>query len=239
MIKFAGRRVAAALAVSLVIAALSASIAAANEFSAGLRTRTSADLDGLRGNQDIRTSPGTISGVGFNHITQMDVGSSGASFVAVGTYNGKGTSGHSQDCADDYDTGWSGYYDGEIAGVYFCQKFGDDNWHIGDAPAFRIQRGNDCFVGGNAGWGLNFAGSQRACLNSGASGAIFAAAGLEAQQSGTADRNIDVKYTSLDVSFNTGTGWSSFNRNGSSVDPNYSLTDVSNTAFNTFLAPLD
>lgn len=232
-----GSRAGAVLLLSLTLLVAFSSIAAANEFSAGLRTRPSADLDGLRGNQGIRTGPATVNGVGFNHITQMDVGSSGASFVAVGTYNGKGTSGHAQDCADDYDSGWSGYYDGEIAGVYFCQKFGDDNWGVGDSPAFRIER--DCPLGPNTRWGLYFAGTMRACIDSGSSGAIFADAGIEAQQSGTTDRNIDVKYTSLDVNFSSGGTWSSFNRNDSVVNPNYSLTDVSSTAFNTFLAPLD
>ena len=221
----------------ITLLALSSSAAAINEFSAGLRVRSSADLDGLRGNQGIRTNPGTVSGVSYVHPTQMDVGSPGDSFVAVGTYNGQGTSGNSQDCPNDYDSRWSGYYDGVIAGVYFCKKFGDDNWGVGDSPKFRIER--DCFNGPNAGWALYFAGSQRACIDSGASGATRAIAALEVVSSGGTDRNIDVKYTSLDVNFTGGNTWRSFNRNSSVVDPYYSLGDVSSTAFNTYLAPLD
>jgi hypothetical protein len=168
----------------------------------------------------------------------MDVGSPGASFVGVGTYNGKGSSAPGgQNCANDYDSKWSGYYDGEIAGTYFCQKFGDDNWGVGDSPVFRIER--DCNLGGNTLWGLYFAGSQRACIDSGASGATLVDVGIEAQQSGTTDRNIDVKYTSLDVNFTGGGAWSNFNRNDLIVDDNYSLADPSSTAINTYLAPLD
>lgn len=202
-----------------------------------MRVRSTADLDGLRGNQGIRTSPATVNGVGYNHITQMDVGSPGASFIAIGTYNGFGTSGHAADCPNDYDSGWSGYYDGELAGVYFCYKFGDDNWGVGDAPAFRIER--DCQLGPNVRWGVYFAGSQRSCLDSGASGATRAIAGIETQNSDSNDRNIDAKYTSVDVHFTGGSSWSSFSRNQAVVDPNYSLSDVSSTAFNTYLAPLD
>lgn len=236
-VRLRATRVLTLVSFSLLILLASAPALWANEFSSGIRLLSSADLDGFRGNQGIRTSPATVVGVGYFHPTQMDVGSQGASFVAIGTYNGSGTSGHDQDCPNDYDSGWSGYYDGSIAGVYFCRKFADDVWAVGDAPKFRIQR--DCQLGGGTGWGVYFGGSQRACLDSNASGAIGAVAALETLTSDTTDRNIDVKYTSLEVNFKGGTTWWSFNRTHERVDPNYSRTDVSATAFNTYLAPLD
>jgi hypothetical protein len=163
----------------------------------------------------------------------MDVGSLGASFVAVGTANGAGV----DNCANDYDSKWTGYYDGEIAGVYFCFDFGQDNWSAGDSPAFRIER--DCQLGPNVRWGLYFAGSQRACIDSGASGASRAVAAIEVISPNGGDRNVDVKYTSLDRSMTGSTSWVAFDNNDSRADPNYSFTRVSSTAVNTFLAPLD
>ena len=225
------------VALSLISLLLIAPSALSREFATGRRTASAADLDGLRGNQGIGTDPATVNGVGYNHITQMDVGSIGASFVAVGTYNGFGSSGATQNCDHDYDSRWSGYYDGEIEGVYFCQKFGDDNWGVGDSPAFRIER--DCNLGGNIRWGLYFAGSQRACINSGASGATRALAGIETQNSDSPDRNIDVKYTSLDVNKTGGGTWLAFNATDKFVDYDYRFDLVSSTAFNTYLAPLD
>lgn len=67
----------------------------------------------------------------------------------------------------------------------------------------------------------------------------MATATIEVVSSGGADRNVDVKYTSLNVNFNIGSAWSNFSHNVSSADPNYSFGAVSNTAFNTYLAPLD
>jgi hypothetical protein len=220
----------------MTVMALAGSATAVNEFSAGFRVRSTTDLDGVRGNQGIRTGPATVNGVSYVHPTQMDVGSLGDSFVAIGTYNGQGTSGGGADCPNDYDSGWSGYYDGVIAGVYFCFKFGDDNWSVGDSPTFRIER--DCQLGPNVRWGVYFAGSQRACLDSGASGATAAVASIEVVSSGGTDRNVDVKYTSLDVHF-VGGSWGSFSHNDTRVDPFYSFGAVSSTAFNTYLAPLD
>lgn len=208
------------------------SAAAVNEFSAGIRLSSGADLVGVRGNQGIRTNPGTVNGVVYVHPTQMDVGSIGASFVAVGTANGAGV----DNCANDYDPHWTGYYDGEIAGVYFCFDFGQDNWTTGDAPSFRIER--DCQLGGNVRWGLYFAGSQRACIDSGASGSSAAVAGIEVGSPDGTDRNVDAKYTSLDRRWSGGS-WVAFDNNSTRVDNNYSFTRVSNTAVNTYLAPLD
>lgn len=223
---------------SLIVVVALASSGAALEQAAGLRVTTG--LDGVRGNQGIRTNPATVNGVGYVHPTQMDVGSLGDSFVAIGTSNGAGTNvPGAQNCANDYDTNWSGYYDGEIAGVYFCQLFAQDNWGANTNPSFRIER--DCPLGGNIGWGLYFAGSQRACIDSGASGAAFAGAGLETTGSSTTDRNIDVKYTSLDVNFTGSSTWQVFDNNSSFADPNYTFARVccEGTAFNTFLSPLD
>lgn len=219
----------------MIVLAMPSGAAAVNEFSAGYRVRSTADLDGVRGAQGIRTSPGTVNGVAYAHPVQMDVGSQGTSFIGIGTYNGAGTT--DANCPNDYDAGWSGYYDGEIGGVYFCTKFADDAWVAGSSPSFRIER--DCQLGGNIVWGVYFAGTQRACLNSGAAGATKTGASLEVVSNDGADRNIDVKYTSLDVNFTSGSAWNTFSHNATYVDPNYSFGAVSNTAFNTFLSPLD
>lgn len=231
--RITGSRIGAMLLLTLTLfVAFASSAAAVNEFSVGVRSSSGADLVGLRGNQGIRTNPGTVNGVVYVHPTQMDVGSVGASFVAVGTANGAGV----DNCANDYDPHWTGYYDGEIAGVYFCFDFGQDNWTTGDSPHFRIER--DCQLGPNVRWGLYFAGSQRACIDSGASGASRAIVGIEVGSNNGADRNVDAKYTSLDRRWSGGS-WVAYDNTSSIVDPNYSFSRVSNTAVNTYLAPLD
>jgi len=228
-----GSRIGALLLSTLALLVAFASHAAAvNEFSVAFRISDGADLVGIRGNQGIRTNPGTVNGVVYVHPTQMDVGSLGASFIAIGTANGAGVA----DCADDYDPHWTGYYDGEIAGVYFCSDFGHDNWTTGDSPSFRIER--DCQLGPNVRWGVYFAGSQRACLDSGASGSSAGVAGIEVGSPDGTDRNIDAKYTSLDRKWSGGS-WVAFDNNSTRVDNNYSFTRVSNTAVNTYLSPLD
>ncbi len=121
--------------------------------------------------------------------------------------------------------------------MYFCRKFADDLWTVGDWPRFRIQR--ECNLGASIGWAVHFGGSERACLDSGASASITAAAGLETVSSDGTDRNIDVKYDSVNVKFTGNSSWFDFDNNTSSADPSYSFSRVSSTAFNTYLAPLD
>lgn len=59
--------------------------------------------------------------------------------------------------------------------------------------------------------------------------------------SGTTDRNIDVKYSSLQLSLTGSSTWADFGNSGGAAhaDPNYTYAYVSNTAFNVYLAPLN
>jgi hypothetical protein len=78
-------------AVALLLLATAVSTAEA-EVAATSRLLGSADIDGFRGQQGIRTNPSTVNGISFVHPVQADVGSPGAAFLAVGTYKGEGTS---------------------------------------------------------------------------------------------------------------------------------------------------
>jgi len=223
-------------AVALLLVATAVSTAEAEE-AATSRLLGSADIDGFRGRQGIRTNPSTVNGISFVHPVQADVGSLGLSFLAVGTYKGAGTSGHVQDCPDDYTGSWSVYVDGEIGGVYFCDKVLDSAYNAGTNPKFQIEY-TFCPSASANRWHLYFGGTLWRCQNSGAVGATRAAAGLETKGT-TVDRNIDVKYTELNINRRDGLAWLNFSANDNIADPNYTVNVVSNTAVNVFLAPLD
>lgn len=78
--------------VAVLVAALAGAYAphalAVNETSAGLRELSSANIDAVKGQQGIRAAPLTVNEVSDVHPTQLDIGSAGAAFIAIGTYNG-------------------------------------------------------------------------------------------------------------------------------------------------------
>lgn len=232
------RAVALALLSMMIFVALPSSAWAVNEFSVGQRVQSSANLDGLRGNQGIRTNPGTVSGVSFVHPTQMDIGSQGGDFLAIGTYNGQGTTGGSTNCPSDFDLNWNVYVDGVLGGVYFCDRVQQDSYTKDVSPGFRIEWA-PCIGHDENRWLLYFGGTLWRCPNTSTSSAIRAIAGIEVVSSNGVDRNVDAKYSSLNVNLTGSTSWQSFSHNASQVDPSYSFGAVSSTAFNTFLAPLD
>lgn len=213
-------------------------VALANESAVGQRNWGSAGFDGFKGNQGIRTDPATVTGVGYVHPVQMDIGSAGAASLAVGTYNGMGTSGHAQDCTNSYNVFWSVYVDGEIAGTYFCETIQADAYLAGSSPTFKIEYGFCPSESANR-WLLYFGGSLRRCKSSGATGATIIGAALETAGSSTVDRNIDVRYKNLEFNLVGFTPWASADIQGHFESPNYSFTYVSATAFDVFLAPLD
>ena len=94
------------------------------------------------------------------------------------------------------------------------------------------------FPASAARWLLSFGGTLWRCKNSGAVGATRAAAGLETVNT-TVDRNIDVKYTELNINRIGNLTWLDFSANDNIADPNYTVNVVSYTAVNVFLAPLD
>ena len=63
--------------------------------------------------------------------------------------------------------------------------------------------------------------------------------GLETISNNGFDRNIDVKYKSLDVGFTAGGSWQAFDNNDHGADDDYTFDRISNWAFNTYKAPLD
>lgn len=124
------RSIAGSMAVLLVVAPM----ALANEFAAGYRDGAVPIFDGISGRMGIRTDPATVSGQGYVHIVQADVGATGGDFVAVGTYKSQGTS----SCADDFDPKWNGYWDRVTAGVYLCDDFSADVYSAGAVLPFEI-----------------------------------------------------------------------------------------------------
>lgn len=207
-----------------------------NEFAASITTAVSPVYDGLKGNLNTRTDPATISGIAYVHITQADVGSPGGTFIAIGVANGAGV----DNCADDYDSLWTGYYDGEIGGLYFCEDFDHDFYGVGSNPNFKIYYETGALCGGNR-WILTLNGITRACLVTSGSSAQHVNVGLEvvSYPPDPTDRNIDVKFTNLYMNLTNGTNWLELGTPQWLVDDFYTKSWVSNTAENFYLAPLN
>lgn len=195
----------------------------------------SADFDGFKGNHSIRTDPPTVTGVGYIHTMQVDTGSAGGDFVAIGTAKGVGVG----NCSDDYDADWSLYTDGVTNGVYFCNDESLDAYQKFDNPAFSITW-EWCPSASANRWLMTMSGVVWACYQSSASSGAGVAAGLETTGSSNVDRNIDVKYTNLKTNVTGTSTWGNFG-SGSIIitDPSYSNSYVTTNAFNVYLAPLN
>jgi hypothetical protein len=189
---------------------------------------------GIRGNQGIRTSIPTINGVSDVHTAQVTIDANTHDFVAIGTVQGKGA-GANPACTSHYDPGadWTGFYDYQINGIYGCVNFCPNCYHINYAPSFVILY-TSCPGIGNR-WVMTFAGSQRGCIV-GPSNGIQIVAGIETNT--LTDRNIDASWTSMQA--NHGVGWVNVGNTAPGyADSNYTYQYVSNSAWNTFLAPLE
>ncbi len=219
--------------VGCVAVVLGVSTVARAEMAAGERFSAPGTFDGVRGNQDIRSDLPTVVGVGYVHPVQMDIGILGGDFVAIGTAKGLGT----DDCADDYDAKWTVYTDGEIDGMYFCNDEQLDAYGIGDNPEFSITHGF-CPSEILDRWLMSFGGTLWACYVGSSTVSRAAYLGLETTGGSTIDRNIDVKYTDLNVNRSGNLDWILFRPSEGIVHCCYEYAFVSNTAFNTFLPPL-
>jgi hypothetical protein len=208
-----------------------------NEFSAYIVNAVSPVYDGLRGNMNIRTDPATDPDVTYAHPTQVDVGSSGGDFIAIGTYNGAPFG----NCSGSPNPLWSGYYDGIIGGNYICGTFDSNAYGIGANPSFKIYYEAGTLCGGNR-WILSLNGITRACLVTGNSSGQGLQLGLETASlpPDPTDRNIDVKYTNLNRNQTNGTDWRVLGQPQlQNISCCYNASVVSDTAYNFYLAPLD
>jgi hypothetical protein len=199
--------------------------------------------DGFKGNMEIRTNPATIFDHSYVHFAQVIIGGLGEEFLGIGTYNGLGAKGDLHDCADDYDPNWSGYYDYMVGGLYACYSFSPDQWVTGSNPTFRIEY-TLCPNGGYPSWVLYFAGTMRTCMHMAYNAGQDLGIALETVTPGTpanpTDRNIDVKFTALMRNQTNGTNWINLGLAGNPVGSDfYDHTEVSSTAWNFYLAPLN
>jgi hypothetical protein len=224
---------------AILIVVAVAPMALAREL-AGAAYDNSIAIDGVTGNQGIRTDPATVVGVGYVHPTQIDVGPLGGDFVAVGTANGAGATGDAgmSSCADDYDPKWTVYADGRSGGLYWCHDYTADAYTTGANPTFQITYSYCSAVSANR-WVLKFAGTQRTCVSTGVSNGSEASVFLETTGPSTTDRNIDVKYTNLQVTLTGNINWQNFNANYSFRDPSYVVTSPSGTAINCYSGVLN
>lgn len=224
-----------------MVAATAGSVGA-NEFAGAQRESAPGTYDGFRGNADIRTNPITVNGITFAHSTQMDTGAVGGEFVAIGTYKGEGAGVAPDRCVDDYDGAWSIYTDGVLNSMYFCETEAEDQYVVGDNPSFAIIWGFCLSQSANR-WLMYHDGGLWACYDA-TDFSRGAAAVLETAGSppSTTDRNIDVKFTNLNVNRSNGGDWLVFG-SIAAVDiilsPDYTYGWISNTAHNSFLAPLN
>lgn len=232
----APRRVAAVLVP--VLALSTAGSAAANEFAFGWVLAGSPIYTGFLGTAELRTDPATVVGVGYVHPVQMDIGSYGGDFVAVGTSNGMGTdAGATYNCSDHYDARWDIYTDGVIGGIYECHDNQTNAFVAPSSQAFKIDW-RFCTGDGANRWVMRWNSHDQLCLNSSSHAAIWFGAGLETAGSSSTDRNIDVRYWTMQYQLSGGS-WSNVGFVSKNVDPSYSFTNPVTTNFNTYLAPLN
>jgi len=186
----------------LLSALLVANAVYAGELSAGIKLAT--NLDGLLGRSDIRTDPATVTGIGYVHPMQIDIGGLGGDFLGIGTAKGVGVA----SCANDYDPLWTVYRDGELGGIYHCYDIAVDVYGVGGTPLFELRR--TVCSNGNTRWVLYWNSVEKACLYSASASASAVSVVLETTGPGTTDRDIDVKYYNLYKNF-TGSGtWYAF-----------------------------
>jgi hypothetical protein len=222
--------------IGLVVTLSIAPFALAGELAFTYVNGGSPVFDGLMGNIGQRTDPATVVGIGYVHATQADVGALGGDFVAIGTANGVGVPGTG--CANDYDAKWSGYYDGQVGGTYFCEDFEPDAFAVGSYPTFSIEY-KTCPLGGGTKWVLFLYGATRGCVSTGTSAAFWVVTMLETTGAGTVDRNIDVNFINLKWSLTGQATWVNYGNVATQIAPNYSYTYVSATSHNIFLAPYE
>lgn len=222
-----------ALAAAVVLVVASQSAASANEFAMNA-SPIDVLVDGVKGNQGIRTDPTTVNGISYVHPTQIDIGAANGDFVAVGTYKGWGPS----TCTDDFDAQWSGYVDGETGGIYFCQTFGTNQYGTGEVSSFQISY-QACGPDGVKKWALVYGGTLRRCVTSAATNGVWAQVGLETVNT-TVDRNIDVRHSGLYINKTTDSAWvlTSWEASGV-VAPSYTVRINSQSSNDSYLAPFD
>jgi hypothetical protein len=223
---------AAVLLTMSMVGSVSAEQQAATFINAG-----SAVFDGFKGNIGQKNDQAPVVGVGYVHAGQADIGPIGDDFVAIGVAKGEGV----DNCADDFDAKWSGYYDGRIGIDYFCEDFAPDAYGDESFPTFSIER-KTCPLGGGSKWVLSLAGVTRGCVTAGASAAWLIDSLLETTGAPNLPRNIDVRFINLQWSITGSSNWVNYG-----IDPDFGQTTpgmytfqfTSVTSHNIFLAPLD
>lgn len=244
------RRMGVMSVVGVLLIGSAVPVLAVNEFAeAGRETPSPSNIyDGIRGKQEIRTNPATVSGVAYVHHNQ--VRHSSGDFIAIGTYMGLGAvgTGGGSSCSNDYDADWSIYTDGEFTGVYFCLTIAQDVYVAGSNPAFSVAYAW-CPSSLSYRWVLALGGTNpasatiRDCRTTGWTAGDSVRSGLETCCVST-DRDIDVKYTQMKYNLNSGSTWYSIGNPSDTygykyVDFDYRYTFVSNEAFNVYLTPLN
>lgn len=203
----ARRAVRAAVAIALLAALITPSVAAANGFAYGLKA--GASFDGVRGTQWIRTDPATVAGIGYVHAIQVqrNLDPNDPDFIAIGTMNGVGVSG--TQCANHYDPLWGIYVDWVLYGVYTCKDIVANYIGVGGAANSTIQW-TFCDGASAYRWVLSFASTVRACVNASWHSGGRIVWGIETVPTST-ERNLDIRW--LDPQQNlVGNSWTDISK---------------------------
>jgi hypothetical protein len=209
-----------------------------SHFGAGARVHSTINFDGLRGNMEIRTNPTGVTGVGFIHPTQLDIGpNTDNTFVAIGTAKGVGT----DNCDTRYNGSWTIYTDGRIDGIYFCEDENVNAYQVGDNPPFTIASYGTCATPPPqpSGWRLYMGGIQWNCVQAVYHKGSQVSAGLEQVNGDSGGYNLDVKYSNLQSSTD-GAGWTDFGPPTFVVeDYTYQVTTPTDQKLNAYKPALD
>lgn len=196
-------------------------------------------IGGFRGEQVIRTNPATQTGVSYVHPFQAYF--SGPTFLAVGTYKGRGANGDpgSSSCPDNYSGTWSLYTDGENpAGQYFCVLEQADAFDVGHSPHFRIAE--SVCADGNRGWAAFVNGDRKTCRGAYNDTATGGGAGLEVVAFPTTQGyNIDVIHRDLELYSNYLGMWYDLGANRRFRDDPYHLAQPNDRRIESYLGTLD
>lgn len=218
------------LPVALIV--LGAAAPAAGEGNEFEGRQVSKPIVDFRGTHELRTDPLPQTGYGYNHPLQVqltnDLGA-GADFLAIGTYNGYGTTseyGPYFECADHYYKGWGIYTDGSTNGSYFCRSEGFDLYTVGDVVHFRIHFAQCNPYSTESGWKMNMGGTNWDCYTRDQQIGLSATAVLEANfeslppANDYPDLNLDVKFRALEIKQPALT-WQDFGNTGNVIHDDY------------------
>jgi hypothetical protein len=192
----------------------------------GGRTQTAAQglWGGVRADVNLE-DPGTIpNNQGIYH--PMQVLTSGPDWLGWGTMQGEGThnSTSTENCPDDYSSGWHIYLDGFKDNVYFCRAIFGDVGTSASNQLFTLRYG-DC--NGVNKWRAYVNGTRKTCVVIDGTAVPEVVAGVEVLQGNTTALHVDTRFHDAERYAVSSGAWQAWTNQDASVcvdTPMYYIT---------------